>query len=574
MPRNELVLLDRVLADRTAARSEPMQESAQFELFAAEQLLRSRDLSEDEIEAGIVGGGNDGAIDGIYTFLGDVLLSEDSAVFDDPSGPSRVPHGTPLSLVLIQAKLDESFTETAIDLAATSTQRLLDLDLSDSTLRSLYSDAVVAHMGLFRSAVQLLATRHPRIDISFHYVTRGNTADANHKVKAKARDLQEQFRRMVLGATSQVTLLGAAELWELVNAIPSYTLSLTYQENATSGPSHVAIVAIRDYLRFLTDESGRLQRHIFDWNVRDYQGGVEVNREIEKSLTEGNPTDFWWLNNGVTVICSKASIIAKQYILDDVQIVNGLQTSHTIFRSLQGVPLTHPALDKSVLVRILVTGDPATRDLVIRATNRQTSVPEASLRATDEIQRNIELYFLSHGRFYDRRKNYYRNNGKRPDLITSVPLLAQATMAMGLGQANNSRARPSSLLKDDDDYGKIFSEKVPLEVYLWLAEAQKQVDSFLASTAAAAPAAERINLRFHLSMLATARLYGERVYAPEQLRRIVANAHTVTEGNLPTCLSDLRKWYSDYATATSDSMDKASKSSEFIDYVFDHAFPT
>ncbi|MGV7710887.1 AIPR family protein, partial [Mycobacterium kansasii] len=89
---------------------------------------------------------------------------------------------------------------------------------------------------------------------------------------------------------------------------------------------------------------------------------------------------------------------------DDVQVVNGLQTSHTVFEVLQGAAEDHPALDRSVLVRILVTDDASTRDRVIRATNRQTSVPAASLRATDEIQRDIEAFFHPHGWFYDRRK--------------------------------------------------------------------------------------------------------------------------------------------------------------------------
>lgn len=66
----------------------------------------------------------------------------------------------------------------------------------------------------------------------------------------------------------------------------------------------------------------------------------------------------------------------------------------------------------------------------------------------------------------------------------SIPLLAQAVMAMGLSRPDNSRARPSSLLKRDDDYQKIFSANLPLEVFLWLAQSQKAVDAFLLSEGA------------------------------------------------------------------------------------------
>ena len=572
MANNELVLLDELLAQRQAERAEPMDEAAAFEVLACEQILRDHDLSPDEVQAGVVAGGNDGGIDGIYVFLGDILLAEDSEVFDDRFAVSKVTIGTPLSLILVQVKRTESFAETAIDLVADSTRRLLDLGEPEADLRLLYSEALVEKMGLFRSAVQRLATRHPSINISFHYVTRGRTSEVNAKVAAKAADLASQFEKLFSEATGRAEFVGASELWKLVSTVPSYTLSLTYRENATSGTSHVALVAIRDYLAFLTDEGGALRRHIFDWNVRDYEGEVEVNREMQMSLSNETSPDFWWLNNGVTIICSKTSIVSKTYVLDDVQIVNGLQTSYTIFRTMSGVSADHPSLDNSVLVRILVTDDPATRDQVIRATNRQTSVPVASLRATDEIQRNIEAFFLGHGWFYDRRKNYYRNIGKSPERIVSIPLLAQATMAMGLSQAHNSRARPSSLLKKDEDYDKMFSSKTPLKVYLWLAEAQKEVDAYLTSPTAATTPPERTNLRFHLSMLAAARLNGGRVYAPAQLVALAEGGKKITDADLASCLADLRRWCAEHMQSSGDAMDKAAKGSELVDYILGKAF--
>ncbi|QTR06142.1 AIPR family protein, partial [Saccharothrix algeriensis] len=45
--------------------------------------------------------------------------------------------------------------------------------------------------------------------------------------------------------------------------------------------------------------------------------------------------EFWWMNNGATIICSSATINGKEFVLDDVQVVNGLQTSYTIFEVLR-----------------------------------------------------------------------------------------------------------------------------------------------------------------------------------------------------------------------------------------------
>lgn len=447
--------------------------------------------------------------------------------------------------------------------------------MRDDDLRQLYSPAIVTRRGFFRNALRAPATRHPDVAIHFVYATRGQVDEINTKVRIKARDLESQLASVMPGAVGHTEFLGAAELWRRANAVPSYTTQLTYQEGATSGSSHVALVKLGDYVKFLTDERGDLRRHIFDWNVRNYQGDVEVNREIRDSLQDSASPEFWWLNNGITIVCSKASAVGKTYALDDVWVVNGLQTSHTIYTVLHGAGGEHPARDRAVLVRILVTGDdPATRDRVIRATNRQTSVPAASLRATDEIQRDIEAFFQAHGWYYDRRKNFYRNNGKSAERIVSIPLLAQAMMAMGLSRPDNSRARPSSLLKRDDDYNRIFSSTIPLEVYLWLAQSQKAVDAFLLSEAAVATAQERTNLRFHLSMIAATRLADARVQNPAQLHPVVLAMTSIADANLEACLAVLRRSFFQQEARTGDGPDKIAKGTEFVEVLLKRAMHT
>jgi hypothetical protein len=570
---NEQVLLDQVLQQRQNERTTPIKDDDAFELFACEQALRDRDLSPDEIADGVVGGGNDGGLDGIYVFLGDVLLSEDSDVLQADFVPGTIPQGPRLELWMVQAKREASFSETAIEKVADSCRRLLSLAEDDADLELLYDTSVVTRSGFFRRALRALATRHPKVEIHFVYATRGRSDEVNTKVEIKGRDLVRQFEAVMRGASGHVEFLGAAELWQKANAHPSYTLQLTYQEAATSGDSHLALVRLRDYLKFLSDEQGELRRHIFDWNVRDYQGDVEVNKEIRASLGDPEGPEFWWLNNGVTVVCSLATAVGKTYALEDVQVVNGLQTSQTVFNVLRSVDAEHTALDRSVLVRILQTRDPATRDRVIRATNRQTSVPAASLRATDQIQRDIESFFLSHGWFYDRRKNYYRNNGKSAERIVGIPLLAQAVMAMGLSRPDDSRARPSSLLKRDDDYKKIFSSRVPLGVYLWLAQSQKAVDAFLLSETAGVTTQERTNLRFHLSMIAAARLVGAQVHNPAQLKAVGVARIPIEQADLEACLRVLRDSFTARADETGDGPDKIAKGPDFVDFLLTRALP-
>lgn len=564
MASNDLVLLDQILKERQSARPTPLADSEAFEFLACELAMKQADLGQDEIEQGIVGGGNDGGIDGIYVLLGDNLLTEDSEVFDPAFTASSVEKGVVLSLWLIQAKVETGFTETVIDLVASSTKRLLDLSSEEDDLRSLYSAAVVERTGYFRAALKKLATRHPRVEVHFVYATRGNLANVHAKVEIKCKDLSTQFETMVSGS-GHVELNGASELYELASSSPSYTLELAYQENATSGSSHIALVSLRDYMTFISDDRGTLRRHIFDWNVRDYQGWVEVNQEIAASVSDPDAPEFWWLNNGVTVVCSRTSIVGKTYILDDVQIVNGLQTSHTLHRSLQSLPTDSDILSRQVMVRILVTTDSATRDRVIRATNRQTSVPVSSLRATDEIQRKIEQFFLLNGWYYDRRKNYYRNMGKSVDKIVGIPFLAQAVMAMGLGRPNDSRGRPSSLLKQDDDYRKVFSPSLDLAVYLWCAIAQREVDQYLQG--AVQDAQERLNLRFYVAMLASREVIGTKIFSPLQLTKAAHAATSITTADLAGCLASVRATIATHVAVANTTEDKLAKSRALVDAI-------
>ena len=563
---------DRMLVDQEFQRwqnewQNPLPDDRAFEFFACEQVLKELDVSTEEVGSGLVGGGGDGAIDGIYIFVDGQLLADDSEIFDEDFSITQVRRDVDFTLHLVQAKRSESFTENTIDLVSSSTRRLLDLTQDNGYLRSLYSEEIIEKVGLFRNALAKLAPRHPTVSIEFCYVTRGDTDNIHPRVKQKAGDLEQQLSLTLPGAKGAVTFLGAAELWTSATTAPSYTLNLTYQENATSGNSHIALIRLRDYHGFLSAEDGTLRRHIFDWNVRDYQGQIEVNREIRSSLEDPSAPDFWWLNNGVTIICSRVSIQSKTYTLDDVQIVNGLQTSQTIFDALSELDSDNPVFDHTILVRILETEDPATRDRVIRATNRQTSVSEASLRATDAIQREIESYFESNGWYYDRRKNYYRNLGKPAGRIVGIPLLAQSIMAIGLSRPNDARARPSSLLKTEENYKTIFSDRIPLVVYLWAAKIQREVDAFLQSDEANTSNPERTNLRFHLAMLATARLFRGRVHAPEQLRALAESERKVAEADLPACILALRSTMQTLVGTRQESPDKIAKGREFVEAI-------
>ena len=195
-------------------------------------------------------------------------------------------------------------------------------------------------------------------------------------------------------------------------------------------------------------QPGVLAERIFESNVRGYQPDSSVNDDIKSSLSATSGPNFWLLNNGVTIIAPKA--VPADYLhltIEDPQIVNGLQTSRVIFAYFNS---GHGAGDKrTVLVRVIPTTVQATQDQIIKATNSQNKMQSASLRMTDQIHRDIEELFKKYDLFYDRRKGFYRDQGKAVRKIISANSVAQAVISILLQRPDDARARPGDYFKED-----------------------------------------------------------------------------------------------------------------------------
>ena len=269
---------------------------------------------------------------------------------------------------------------------------------------------------------------------------------------------------------------------------------------------YVALANIATYYDFITNSSGEMRKSFFEANVRDYQGNNSVNSSIAETLSSDMQEDFWWLNNGVTVLASKVVPITNRELqLLNPEIVNGLQTSMEIYNYFSKNACLLSNEKRNLLVRIIVPESEESRDNIIYATNNQTSISKSSLRVTDPIHRQIEMYFKSRGLYYDRRKNYYKNLKKKPKDIISVSFLAQCLISVILKKPDFARARPSTLLTDDNTYKFLYEDNHDLAVYYKIATIGKRVQLVLKRSSNITPA-ERSDILFYLlyAVVATA----------------------------------------------------------------------
>lgn len=277
-----------------------------------------------------------------------------------------------------------------------------------------YNELLLKKRDLFISTYRRLAVSLAKFDIHIIYACRGNEIIETN-IQAKADQAEAICQDFFSDCSATFSFWGNSKLLAKYRENPNSSLDLIYDQCMTQDGQYIILAKLENYCNFITDSTGKLNRHLFNSNVRDFLGLNPVNSDILKSTGP----NFWWLNNGITIIGTKAHIVGNSISIQNVQIVNGLQTSESIFNYFN----THGKEpdQRSVLVKILITNNPNTSKSIIYATNNQTSVNVTALRATEKLQQDIEDILKVHGIYYDRRPNYYHNQGI-PESAIITPL--------------------------------------------------------------------------------------------------------------------------------------------------------
>lgn len=490
---NSQILIKECVAQSFRDSDEYDDELSFFEYFSSSQILKDYDLSDDEIENGIVGSSGDGGCDSIYIFLNKNLVLPDQIDSITPSKESKV------EMVIIQSKRETSFKESAIQNWKDVSNNLLSLSNSLNDFTTRYNDDVRESFGFFRDLYAKLLTSRVKLEFKYIYVSYAEELHPN--VKQQAEELKGLVCKLFPNAKVNIEFVGAAELYDKYNTPAETIVNLPLAEVPIAlgkNKNYVGLVSLKDYYRFIVSEDNILRRKFFEANVRDYQGRNNVNSRIRETLETGQSEDFWWLNNGITILTSEAMLVNNRELqLTNPEIVNGLQTSNEIYLYFKNNLSLLDSETRNVLVRIIVPDSEESRDNIIFATNNQTSIPKASLRVTDPIHLQIELYFKGRGLFYDRRKNYYKNQGKKPSEIIGVSFLGQCLITLFLKKPDYARARPSTILTDDDSYNKLYIENQDLDVFYRCAVLGKKVQKNLKRTIQYT-SAEKSDILFYL----------------------------------------------------------------------------
>lgn len=480
--------------------------SKAFERYAVEQVLKDDELDDNDVSFGLLGEKDDGGVDGMYLFMNGNIIEDDTEL-PDPT--------LTVELALIQAKFETGFGETAIEKLHAFTRDLLDYSRSPNTFNYLNQKAR-ERIALFREKYDAVIGSSHKLTISYHYATKSDQSP-NPKVEARVKNLKQFVNERFSAALVPFEFWGCQRLLEAARRSPTKDFPLYIEKNFnTDDGAVVCLVNLKKFHRFLSDEHGSLVRRILEPNVRGYQGKRNpVNADIRKTLSTTQPTDeFWWLNNGITILAERATLAGNRLTIGEPEIVNGLQTSqeiHSFFKE-------NPDRDENrhILVRVIIPPRGDSRNRIIKATNFQTPVNPVSLHAADPVHLDIEELLRLYDLYYDRRKGDCKLQ-KRPIAKTvSIRDLARAVIAIVLQQPDSARARPATLLNDDKRYLTIFNDGYDRKVYLVCIVLMRQIDEYLEQRADISPDS-RTDIRFYVGLWLACALAGSATPSVQQI---------------------------------------------------------
>ena len=162
-----------------------------FELFASQQALKMRRFNPDpiETESGIIGGNDDGGVDGFYLFVNRRFIREDTdpAIFKDQQ--------IACELLIVQAKNTSSFEESVPQKFKDFAEQCLPLGATlGPAQQALYSQSLLTAVKKFHDVFKQGLLKHPKLTITFCHVSLGE--DVNPKVQTRANMVLERIREI------------------------------------------------------------------------------------------------------------------------------------------------------------------------------------------------------------------------------------------------------------------------------------------------------------------------------------------------------------------------------------------
>ena len=237
----------------------------------------------------------------------------------------------------------------------------------------------------------------------------------------------------------------------------------------------VAEVPLKELARLVSQH----KNYIFFSNIRDFKGYNAINKGIRETY-EKHPKNFWYYNNGITIVCNEYKIVNDSYLnIKAPQIVNGCQTATTIYNCWKSSnPYEKENIDGTILVKIIQDAKAERRKNITRYTNSQTAVTGKDFFALDVFHAELKKNFKDIGYFYEIQTNSskwltakYPGNPKYTHLFdskfnktnaVSAKEITQTYVAALLKMPAKSK-NIGQFMPGCEKYSKVFNDNTPTD---------------------------------------------------------------------------------------------------------------
>ena len=123
---------------------------------------------------------------------------------------------------------------------------------------------------------------------------------------------------------------------------------------------------------------------LFSANLRDFLGARRASKNVNNMIktTAENESDLFYIfNNGITIVCKKASCNSDTLTIQGISIVNGAQTTGAVHAAGRD-----HAKNTSVLARVIVVDDHTMIPKIVAANNTQNAIVAWDRRSNDAVQ--------------------------------------------------------------------------------------------------------------------------------------------------------------------------------------------
>lgn len=184
MAKNDIVLIDSIISERSVNFLPSDDKVEVFEYLSCEQILKEYDLTKDDIIQGVVDGKDDGGIDALYIFINGTLFSD----ITNSHFPKR---NCDLSVIVITCKHHNTFKQEVVNNQCASITELFDFSKDDSELSGNYNSDLLQKRNLIRHAYSRTASTLDSFNLYYYYCSRGDSEEVGENIIARANQIEQ-----------------------------------------------------------------------------------------------------------------------------------------------------------------------------------------------------------------------------------------------------------------------------------------------------------------------------------------------------------------------------------------------